>query len=153
MRARPIALVVFLCAVLVAVMAAVPVRAGLFPVGSVTGGVKAGIRAASCPGAISWQRAASAIGRTATIVGRVAGTRYAASSNGSPTFLNLGVNYPNPRRFTVVIRSEKRSAFGRPESRYRGRIICVRGAVYSYDGPPADRGAGRQPDQGYRVTR
>ena len=48
----------------------------------------------TCRGATSWQRASSLVGKVATIQGRVAGTRYAASTNGSPTFLNLGVNYP-----------------------------------------------------------
>jgi hypothetical protein len=95
-----------------------------------------GSRSFSCNGAISWQNARSAIGRVATIRGRVAGTRFASASNGSPTFLNLGVNYPNPRRFTVVIWIENRSAFGRPEARYRGRTICVRGSVRSYRGVP-----------------
>jgi excisionase family DNA binding protein len=46
--------------------------------------------------AISWQSARSAIGRVATIRGRVAGTRFASSSSGSPTFLNLGVKLPEP---------------------------------------------------------
>jgi hypothetical protein len=90
----------------------------------------------TCSGAISWQNARSAVGRTATIRGRVAGTRFASASNGSPTFLNLGVNYPNPRRFTVVIWIENRGAFGRPEIRYRGKSICVRGRVQSYGGVP-----------------
>jgi hypothetical protein len=90
----------------------------------------------TCRGAISWQNARSAIGRVATIRGRVAGTRFASSSTGSPTFLNLGVNYPNPRRFTAVIWIENRSAFGRPEVRYRGKTICVRGLVRSYRGVP-----------------
>jgi hypothetical protein len=90
----------------------------------------------SCAGALTWQNAGSAVGRVATIRGRVAGTRFASASNGSPTFLNLGVNYPNPRRFTVVIWIEHRAAFGRPEVRYRGKIICVRGRVQSYRGVP-----------------
>lgn len=90
----------------------------------------------TCRGAISWQNARSAIGRVATIRGRVAGTRFASSSSGSPTFLNLGVNYPNPRRFTVVIWIENRSAFGRPEVRYRRKTICVRGLVRSYRSVP-----------------
>jgi DNA/RNA endonuclease YhcR with UshA esterase domain len=90
----------------------------------------------TCSVAVSWQRASSLVGRVATIRGRVAGTRYAASSNGSPTFLNLGVNYPNPNRFTVLIRIENRAAFGRPEVRCRGRIICVRGRVQNYQGVP-----------------
>jgi hypothetical protein len=76
------------------------------------------------------------VGRVATIRGRVAGTRFASSSSGSPTFLNVGVKYPNPRRFTVVIWIENRSAFGRPEVRYRQKSICVRGLVRSYGGVP-----------------
>jgi DNA/RNA endonuclease YhcR with UshA esterase domain len=90
----------------------------------------------TCRGATSWQRASSLVGKVATIQGRVAGTRYAASTNGSPTFLNLGVNYPNPNRFTVLIWIENRAAFGRPEVRYRGRTICVRGLVQTYQGVP-----------------
>lgn len=90
----------------------------------------------TCSGAVSWQRASSLVGRVATIQGRVAGTRYAASSNGSPTFLNLGVDYPSPSRFTVLIWIENRSAFGRPEVRYRGHTICVHGLVSSYQGVP-----------------
>ena len=72
----------------------------------------------------------------ATIRGPVVGTRFASASNGSPTFLNVGLNYPNPRRFTVVIWIENRSAFGRPEVRYRRKTICVRGLVRSYRGVP-----------------
>ena len=90
----------------------------------------------TCRGAIGWQNARSAIGRVATVRGRVAGTRFASTSNGSPTFLNVGVNYPNPRRFTVVIWIENRSAFGRPEVRYNHKNICVRGRVTSYRGVP-----------------
>jgi DNA/RNA endonuclease YhcR with UshA esterase domain len=66
----------------------------------------------------------------------VAGTKYASSSNGSPTFLNLGVDYPSSRRFTVVIWGRNRSRFGAPERRYRGRTICVRGHVDTYRGIP-----------------
>jgi hypothetical protein len=90
----------------------------------------------TCSGAVSWQKAAGLVGRVATIQGRVAGTRFAASSNGSPTFLNLGVDYPNPSRFTVLIWIENRGAFGRPEVRYRGHTICVHGLVSSYQGVP-----------------
>jgi DNA/RNA endonuclease YhcR with UshA esterase domain len=90
----------------------------------------------TCRGAASWQRANSLVGRVATIQGHVAGTRYALSSNGSPTFLNLGVNYPNPSRFTILIWVENRGAFGRPEVRYRGRSVCVHGLVQLYHGVP-----------------
>lgn len=89
---------------------------------------------ASCAGAISWQSARNAVGRVATIRGNVAGSNYAASSNGSPTFIDLGLRYPNPRRMTIVVWRENRARFGRPESRYLGRTICVHGLVESYRG-------------------
>lgn len=91
---------------------------------------------ATCSGAISWTAAKSAIGRVATVKGPVVDAYYARSSNGSPTFLNLGRRYPSPSRFTVVIWSENRGRFGAPERRYRGRTICVRGRVSSYQGTP-----------------
>lgn len=94
------------------------------------------LKAASCAGAISWTRARSMVGRVATIKGRVAGTFYASSSNGSPTFLNVGVDHPNRRRLTVVIWGSDRSRFGRPEVRYRGRTICARGVIETYQGIP-----------------
>jgi hypothetical protein len=94
------------------------------------------LRSASCARAVGWQNARRMIGRVATIRGRVAGTRYASTSNGSPTFLNLGVDYPSTRRFTVVIWGRNRRRFGTPERRYRGRTICVRGLVETYRGIP-----------------
>jgi len=36
----------------------------------------------------------------------------------------------------VVIWGADRAAFGRPEIRYRGHSICVRGMVKRYDGVP-----------------
>ena len=91
---------------------------------------------ASCSSAVSWQSARQMVGRTATIKGSVAGAFYARSSNGSPTFLNLGRDYPDSRRFTVVIWGRNRSSFGAPERRYRGRTICVVGYVSTYRGVP-----------------
>ena len=89
---------------------------------------------ASCAGALSWSSASRMIGQVATVKGPVRGTKHASSSNGSPTFLNLGRDYPSPGRFTVVIWGENRARFGAPESRYYGRTICVRGLIQSYGG-------------------
>ena len=89
---------------------------------------------ASCAGAIGWGSASRMIGQVATVKGRVAGTKFASSSNGSPTFLNLGVDYPSSRRFTVVIWGRDRSRFRSPESTYRGKTICVRGLIRPYQG-------------------
>jgi hypothetical protein len=87
-----------------------------------------------CSGAVTWQQARGMVGRTLTVRGRVAGTLYAATSSGSPTFLNVGVDYPSSRRLTVVIWGRNRSRFGAPESRYRSRTICVRGYIDTYRG-------------------
>lgn len=101
-----------------------------------TEGVHTRAGLASCAGAVSWQSARRMIGRVATIRGPVVGTKYASYSNGSPTFLDMGLDYPSSRRFTVVIWSENRRRFGAPEKRYRGRTICVRGLVDTYAGVP-----------------
>ena len=102
-------------------------------------------RATTCAGALSWQRAGNVLGRVATIGGPVVSTKYASWSNGSPTFLNVGMPYPNPRRLQIVIWGEDRAAFGRPDIRYRGHTICVRGLVKSYRGVPEI--IGRSPTQ------
>ena len=90
--------------------------------------------AATCAHAVPWQHAGRMVGRVAAVTGRVAGTYYAVSSSGSPTFLNIGVDYPSTRRVTAVIWRENRGRFGRPEVRYRGRTVCVRGYVDTYAG-------------------
>jgi len=89
----------------------------------------------SCAGAASWKRAGSFIGRVATLRGPVKSTKYSAYSNGSPTFLDIGRPYPHEGLATVIW-IENRPAFGRPEVKYRGHTICVRGAVHRYDGVP-----------------
>ena len=50
-------------------------------------------------------------GETATVCGEVASTRYADSTKGQPTFLNLDKPYPN-QIFTIVIWGDNRSKFG-----------------------------------------
>lgn len=90
----------------------------------------------TCQGALSWKRAATLEGTVHTFTGRVAGTKYAASSTGSPTFLDVGNRYPNPNRLSLVIWIENRAAFGHPEQTYRGKRICVRGRATDYRGTP-----------------
>jgi hypothetical protein len=80
----------------------------------------------------------------ATLKGPVKSTKYAASSDGSPTFLDIGRPYPH-EGLAIVIWMENRPAFGRPEVKYRGHTICVRGAVHRYKG--ALEIIGRSPGQ------
>jgi DNA/RNA endonuclease YhcR with UshA esterase domain len=75
------------------------------------------------------------IGDNATVCGDVVTTRYAASSNGEPTFLNLDKPYPN-QIFTVVIWGNNRGKFKTPEEDYKDKKICVTGRITAYDGLP-----------------
>jgi hypothetical protein len=75
------------------------------------------------------------IGETATVCGSVVSTRYAASTKGQPTFLNLDKPYPN-QIFTILIWGNNRSKFGAPESDYKGKRVCVNGRIAEYRGVP-----------------
>lgn len=87
--------------------------------------------------AIDWSEASSHVGETTTVEGPVAGAMYADTSNGEPTFLNVGVDYPDSSRFTVVIWGEDRGSFSQaPEDMYSGRTIRVTGTVSEYEGIP-----------------
>lgn len=72
---------------------------------------------------------------TATVCGEVVSTRYAESSKGQPTFLNLDKPYPN-QIFTIVIWGENRHKFGKPEDAYKDERVCVTGKITAYDGLP-----------------
>lgn len=93
----------------------------------------------SCPpaDAISWNEAKSHIGERCTVCGPVVDATWASSSNGKPTFLNLGRPYPDAGRFTVVIWIQYRNNFPRePEKHYLGKTICVTGLITEYKGIP-----------------
>ena len=75
------------------------------------------------------------IGETATVCGTVNSTRYAPSTKGQPTFLNLDKPYPN-QIFTVLIWGSDRSKFGSPEVTYKGKQICVTGKITVYRDVP-----------------
>jgi micrococcal nuclease len=73
------------------------------------------------------------VGETATVCGLVASTKYASSTKGQPTFLNLDKAYPN-QVFTVLIWGENRAKFGSPEREYDGKHICVTGKISLFKG-------------------
>ena len=75
------------------------------------------------------------IGDKATVCGKVATTRYAATTRGKPTFLNLDKPYPS-QVFTVLIWGENRTNFGAPEEQYREKQICVTGTITEYRKAP-----------------
>lgn len=75
------------------------------------------------------------IGETQTVCGKVVSTRYATNSKGQPTFLNLDEPYPK-EIFTILIWGDNRSKFGKPETEYRDKNVCVTGKITSYRGTP-----------------
>ena len=86
-------------------------------------------------GELSWKQASSYIDEYASVCGPVVDSYYAQSSNGKPTFLNLGKQYPDPDRFTVLIWGHNRDLFDYPpEEFYLNQMICVRGVIEEYQG-------------------
>ncbi len=75
------------------------------------------------------------VGETVTVCGNVVSTRYASTTKGQPTFLNLDKPYPN-QIFTVVIWGSNRSKFGKPEVEYNEKRICVTGKISLFRGVP-----------------
>jgi hypothetical protein len=75
------------------------------------------------------------IGEQNTVCGKVASARYAATTRGKPTFLNLDKPYPS-QVFTILIWGENREKFGTPEEKYRDKQVCVTGKITEYRGAP-----------------
>ena len=86
-------------------------------------------------GAIDWSEAGRHIGENATVYGEVKGITYATGSKGKPTFINIGVNYPDKNRVTALIWNDYRGNFSpSPENQYSGKTICVTGNIDTYNG-------------------
>ena len=81
------------------------------------------------------EEASDHIGSTATVCGAVASTKFADRTNGRPTYLNLDRPYPD-QPLTVVIWGTDRAGFGKPETRYTGKRVCVTGKIRLFRGRP-----------------
>jgi hypothetical protein len=86
--------------------------------------------------AISWDDAIDHVGESdVQVYGKVAGTRYAESSRGKPTFLKIGVDYPDDSRCTAVIWGDNRSAFlDILDTGLTGKTIIITGDIDIYQG-------------------
>ena len=71
------------------------------------------------------------VGHIATVCGQVASAKYASSTNGQPTFLNLDEPYPN-QVFTAVIWGKDRASFSYAPEFLARKHICVTGKVQLY---------------------
>lgn len=84
---------------------------------------------------VDWTEAGRYVGENRTVCGPVAGARFAKDSRGQPTFLNVGEDYPSPKRFVVLIWGDDRPNFPfEPESYYEGKTICATGEIQEYQG-------------------
>ncbi|MEX1020035.1 MAG: hypothetical protein WDZ49_10275, partial [Litorilinea sp.] len=84
---------------------------------------------------VQWDQARAYIGQTATVCGPVVAAQFAQQTNGQPTFLNVGLAFPAPERFQVVIWGNQRANFATPpEIAYRDASICVTGEIGEYRG-------------------
>lgn len=78
---------------------------------------------------ISYEEAATYVGRVVQVCGIVAGADFAEHIGGQPTFLNFGDTHPH-QSFTVVIWGEDRPRWLKPpEIKYKNADICVTGRV------------------------
>jgi len=75
------------------------------------------------------------VGKTLTVCGLVASSRYLERSKEQPTFLNIGKAYPN-QDLTVVIFGKDRSKFGTPENDFKDKRVCVTGKIELYKNEP-----------------
>lgn len=65
-------------------------------------------------GAIDWLQARQHVGQTATVYGAVAGSTYNKASNGQPTYIDIGVSYPDTSRVKYCNLGEDRGNFSTP---------------------------------------
>ena len=84
-----------------------------------------------------WSTARNRIGTHGAIVGKVYSVSYRPDVNGSPTFINIGADYPSKSRVQVVIwGSDRRNFSSAPERVYKGQWIRVTGDIQLYNGVP-----------------
>lgn len=84
---------------------------------------------------VGWRQAGEHLGERVTIEGPVVGAHWAQDSQGQPTFLNIGRDYPDPDRVTIFIPGEYRARFpSAPEDLYSGEKVRVTGDLQEYEG-------------------
>lgn len=84
--------------------------------------------------AIAWEEASQHIGETVTIVGPVVSTDHDKAQDTDATFLDLGLAYPDPSRFSVTIYDTDQNAFPQdPQLMYANKTISVTGKVYQHE--------------------
>lgn len=88
-----------------------------------------------CPGAIPWSEVRNYLGQTITASGSITSVSYKPDVNGRPTWIEVGAQFPDPSRLTLLIWGNDRPTF---EPQITEKIIgdkaCVTGEVSEYRG-------------------
>ncbi len=84
--------------------------------------------ATTAPVVIKWEEAARHVGQTVTITGPVKGTH--VTGNKEALILNIGKDYPDPARFTVMIATDDKHPA--KEADYKDKTVTVTGKVEIY---------------------
>lgn len=85
---------------------------------------------------ITPDEAATHIGETVTVCGKIFGGKYFDRSEKKITLLNMGAAYPKSP-LTIVVNEEDRKNFKTaPEELYNGKTICIKGVVKEFKGKP-----------------
>jgi len=79
---------------------------------------------------------ASHVGDSVKICSKIYGGKYLEQTKGSPTFLNVGGNYPDAP-LTLVIWNDVRKQFKyMPEDILKGKDVCIYGKIILYKNKP-----------------
>jgi len=85
---------------------------------------------------VKLEQAASHVGDSVHICGKVYGVNFFNTTSTSLTFINIGAAYPN-QLLTAVIAKETRATFEKtPEELFENKTICVDGKIELYKGKP-----------------
>jgi hypothetical protein len=91
--------------------------------------------ALSAAGGIPASAAKDHMNETATVCGKVVGTRYLDQSASKITFLNFDKTFPDSP-FTAIVQGADRAKFGEPEKKYLNKDLCVTGKIEDYNKKP-----------------
>ncbi len=77
---------------------------------------------------ITWDEAGKHVGETVTVTGPVKGTH--VTTGGKALVLNIGKDFPDPTRFTVMINTDEKNPAA-PET-YADKTVSVTGKIVLY---------------------
>lgn len=95
----------------------------------------AGSDRAWCDGAVPWNQVSPKQGELLTVKGPAIAFTQRLNANGSPTFINIGADYPDKSRLTAVIWGNNLDKFAKNIGKgITGKEVCIIGKLSSYKG-------------------